>query len=55
LVTGLSSDAGAEAAMRSLTDDRLKQTIHVVATMLKMLKAEAMRRGVWDDLRGLKP
>jgi O-succinylbenzoate synthase len=48
---GLSTEEWTDAAVRSLTDDSLKQMVQVVAVTFKALKDEAMRRGLWEALK----
>jgi hypothetical protein len=52
---GLSPEEWTDAAVRSLTDDALKRMVQSVASLFKTLKDEAIRRGLWDELKGLKP
>jgi hypothetical protein len=39
---------------RALTDDQLKLLVQVVASGFRTLKAEAERRGVWEELKTMK-
>jgi hypothetical protein len=48
---GLSPDEWTAAAVRSLPADSFAQVLQATAVLFSMLKAEAIRRGVWDDLK----
>jgi hypothetical protein len=53
---GLSPEEWNTAAVRSLTDEALKLMTQTVATLFKTLKDEAVRRGIWEELKGeVKP
>ena len=39
-----------EAALRELTDDQFKIAFWASVELFKTLKAEAERRGIWDEL-----
>jgi len=43
-----------DAQLKALTNEQLKQAILIIAMSLKELKAEAVRRGTWESLKGTK-
>lgn len=43
-----------ETALRELSDDQLMAAVLVAAGLFKMMKTEAIRRGVWDSMKGQK-
>ena len=54
-IKGLTNEEWTDAAVRSLTDDTLKQMTLAVASLFKRLKDEMTRRGTWEELRGVEP
>lgn len=43
-----------EALLRELPDDEFRVAFYASAELFKTLKAEAVRRGIWNELKGTK-
>lgn len=43
-----------DEALGTLDDEQLKTALLVSAELFKKIKIEAQRRGVWDELKGVK-
>jgi hypothetical protein len=44
-----------EKLLEEVPNDKFKLIVQSTATLFKHLKEEAIRRGIWDELRGMKP
>jgi len=43
-----------QQAIRSLPDEQFRVTVLAVAMMMQTVRDEAIRRGIWDDIKGMK-
>ena len=43
-----------EEMLRELPDEQFRIAVQAVAELFKTLKTEAIRRGIWDDLKTKK-
>jgi hypothetical protein len=44
-----------EEILKELPDEQFRTAVLAAAELLRTLKAEAVRRGIWDELKGRKP
>jgi len=44
-----------EEALRELPDDQFRVALLASAELLRQMRNEAVRRGIWDELKGIKP
>ena len=40
--------------LSQLSNEQLTTAVRIAAELLKQLKSEAIRRGIWDDLKTMK-
>jgi hypothetical protein len=45
----------ADAELKAMSTENLKNAILIAAGVLSKLKAEAVRRGIWEEMKGRKP
>lgn len=43
-----------EELLQELPDDKFRLAVRAAAELFKALRAEAIRRGIWDELKGVK-
>jgi hypothetical protein len=49
------ADQTPDELVRKLDDKQLRLAVQVIATTFKELKTEAVRRGLWEDFKTIKP
>ena len=48
------SQMNPEEALQKLSDEQFRTMMLTVAEVFRTMKAEAIRRGIWDELKGTK-